>query len=125
MKHDTLADMFSIIKNMEEIGRVEAVVPKNSLTEKVLAIMKNHGYVGDMSPAKKHHMKVSLIGRINNCNVIKPRFSVKNDGFIKWEKRFLPADNIGILILSTTNGVMDHHQARDAGAGGQLLGYVY
>ena len=52
-------------------------------------------------------------------------FSVKKGEFIKWEKRFLPANGIGILILSTTKGVMDHQKAKKERLGGTLLGFVY
>ena len=125
MKHDSLADVFSIIKNMEEIGRKEVVVPASRLGERVLAIMQEHQYIGEVSPAKGHKLRVQLKGRVNNCNVIKPRFSVKGGEYIKWEKRFLPAQGLGILIISTTGGVMDHHRAQKEGKGGHLLGFVY
>jgi len=125
MKHDSLADMFSILKNMEEIGRKETLVPSTLLAENVLKIMHEHKYIGKYSPAKKNKFNVELIGKVNNCNVIKPRFSVQKNDFIKWEKRFLPAVGTGILILSTTVGVLDHHKAKEEGVGGQLLGFVY
>lgn len=124
MKHDILADMFSIVKNMEGIGRREAIVPCSLLIGNVLKMMQQHGYIGSYTPIG-NKFKVELNGQINSCNVIKPRFSVKNDGYIKWEKRFLPANNTGIIILSTTTGIMDHHTAKKQGVGGQLLGYVY
>jgi small subunit ribosomal protein S8 len=57
--------------------------------------------------------------------VIKPNFSVRNDEFIKWEKRFLPGEKIGILILTTSKGVMGQKTAIKEGTGGRLLGYVY
>ena len=45
--------------------------------------------------------------------------------FEKWGKRFLPSRDVGILILTTPKGVLAHKEAREAGAGGQLLGYVF
>jgi len=125
MKHDSLADVFSILKNMEDIGRKQAQVPSSKVGEGVLKIMQKHKYIGKYSKEKSNKIKVDLEGRINNCNVIKPRFSVKKDDFIKWEKRFLPASNTGILILTTTKGVMDHQTAKKEQVGGQLLGFVY
>jgi small subunit ribosomal protein S8 len=50
---------------------------------------------------------------------------VKRDGFEKYEKRFLPAFNYGILIVTTPNGVMTHEDAKKEGIGGRLLAYVY
>jgi small subunit ribosomal protein S8 len=43
----------------------------------------------------------------------------------KWEKRFLPSRNLGLIILSTNKGVMDHVQAKEEHVGGVLLAYVY
>ena len=42
-----------------------------------------------------------------------------------WETRYLPAKNFGLLILTTSQGVVTHEQARQAGIGGELLGFVY
>jgi small subunit ribosomal protein S8 len=45
--------------------------------------------------------------------------------FETWEKRYLPAREIGLLILSTPKGVMDHKRAKEMHVGGKLLAYVY
>jgi small subunit ribosomal protein S8 len=128
MKHDLLADVFSVIKNMEGIGKTECVVPASNVIKNVLDIMHGHGYIGnfkliDDDRGGKFH--ISLIGKINNCNVIRPRFSLSKNEFIKWEKRFLPANNVGILILTTSAGILDQHSAKEKKTGGKLLGYVY
>lgn len=125
MRHDLLADMFSVIKNMEVVGKKEVIVQSSRLAENVLKIMQKNEYIGKISPAGRNRLKVELNGKINDCNVIKPRFSVEKDEFIKWEKRFLPSYNTGILIISTTKGVTDHRVARENNSGGQLLGFVY
>ena len=66
-----------------------------------------------------------LEGNINKCGVIKPRHAVKKDEFEKFEKRYLPAKNFGILILTTPEGIMTHHDAKERGIGGRLLAYMY
>jgi small subunit ribosomal protein S8 len=68
---------------------------------------------------------VSLIGHINDCGVIKPRYSIKKTDYDKWESRYLPAQDFGALILSTTQGVVAQETAKAAGVGGRLLAYVY
>jgi len=40
-------------------------------------------------------------------------------------KRFLPARDMGILVVSTSEGVMSHHEAAEKNLGGRLLAYVY
>lgn len=69
--------------------------------------------------------KIQLLGRINRCGVISPRYSVGKAGYTKWERQFLPAVGVGILIVSTSQGVMSHSEAQEKNLGGRLIGYVY
>ena len=128
MKHDLLADVFSIIKNMEAIGKKECTVPASRMIKNVLEIMNGHKYIGEfkfVEDGRGGRFSINLLGKINNCNVVRPRFSLNKNEFIKWEKRFLPANNVGILILTTSKGIIDQHKAKKQNTGGKLLGYVY
>jgi small subunit ribosomal protein S8 len=69
--------------------------------------------------------KVVLSGQINDCGVIRPRYSVKRDDLERYEARYLPAQDFGVLILTTTKGVLSHADAKKDGVGGKLLAYVY
>ncbi len=126
---DPLADAMSSIYNSELVGKPEVVVaPASSLIERVLQVMQSRGYVGEferIDDGKAGRFRIQRMGRTNKCGVIKPRYPVKRDGFEKYEKRFLPAFNYGILIVTTPNGVMTHEDAKKEGIGGRLLAYVY
>jgi small subunit ribosomal protein S8 len=126
---DPLADAMSSIYNSELVGKPEVVIaPASSLIERVLQVMQSRGYVGEferIDDGKAGRFRIQLMGRTNRCGVIKPRYPVKRDGFEKYEKRFLPAFNYGILIVTTPNGVMTHEDAKKEGIGGRLLAYVY
>lgn len=126
---DPLADAMSSIYNSELVGKPEVVVaPASSLIERVLQVMQSRGYVGEferIDDGKAGRFRIQLMGRTNRCGVIKPRYPVKRDSFEKYEKRFLPAFNYGILIVTTPNGVMTHEDAKKEGIGGRLLAYVY
>jgi small subunit ribosomal protein S8 len=128
MRHDLLADTFCIIKNTEEIGRHVCVTPASKIIEGVLKVMQRHNYIGNfelIEDGKGGKFKVHLFGRINSCGVTRPRFSLGKHEFTKWEKKFLPAENVGILILTTSKGVMDQKEAASKNTGGKLLGYVF
>ncbi|RLJ09560.1 MAG: 30S ribosomal protein S8, partial [Candidatus Aenigmatarchaeota archaeon] len=91
-------------------------------------ILHEHNYIGDfkyIEDGKGGKFRVKLIGRINKCGSIRPRFSVSVDDLIRWEKKYLPASGIGILIVTTSKGIMDQNQVRKERTGGKLLGYVY
>ncbi|MGB3945007.1 MAG: 30S ribosomal protein S8 [Methanothrix sp.] len=126
---DPLADAMSIIKNAEDVGKGECIIqPASKLIGNTLKVMGDLGYIGEfefVDDGKSGMFKVDLHGKINKCGVIKPRFSTQVSDLEKWEKRFLPSRNFGALIMSTSQGVISHVDARERGIGGQLLAYVY
>ena len=128
MKHDILSDMFTIIRNAEAVGKSNCVVPASNLAKNILKVMQDKKYIGNfefIDDGKGGKFKVDLIGRINTCSSIKPRFSVQVKELIKWEKRFLPGENLGMLLMTTPKGVIDHYSAKKTKEGGKLLGFVY
>lgn len=129
MQHDPLADALSAIKNAEHKGKQKCIIkPASKLIGNVLDVMKEEGYIGSYEFRDDHRAgiyEVELIGAINDCGAIKPRFPVKRDEMEKWEKRYLPARDFGVLILTTNRGVMSNKKAKEMGIGGKLLAYVY
>jgi len=129
MLNDPLANVMSAVMMYEKSGKRELVIhPVSKLMRKVLVMLQDHKYVGaleELSEGRGGFAKLNLLGHINKCGVIKPRFAVKNVEFQKFEKRYLPANGVGILILSTPDGLMTHVQAREKGVGGRLIAYCY
>jgi small subunit ribosomal protein S8 len=129
MQNDPLNDAMSTIKNASMVGKNECVIkPSSTLIGRVLKVMQENGYINQfefVEDGKAGVFKVKIEGRINNCGVIKPRYSVKKVDLEQWESRYLPAQDFGVLILSTTEGVISHVQARELGVGGKLLAFVY
>jgi small subunit ribosomal protein S8 len=128
MRHDTLADVLSIIKNAERAGKKECIVPASKIIKEVLRVFQEQGYIGAVEfidDGKSGKFRVELKGKIIDCNVIKPRFSVKVEEFQKFEKRFLPSYDFGLLILTTPKGIIDHKKAKELHTGGKLLCFVY
>jgi small subunit ribosomal protein S8 len=128
MRHDTLADVMSTIKNADRIGKTDCLTPASKLVKEVLKVMQKHGFIGVfeyIDDGKSGKFKVQLKSRVNDCNVIKPRYSVPVDGFEKWEKRYLPAKGFGMLLISTTKGIMTHEEAKEKHIGGKLLAYTF
>lgn len=129
MSKDSLANALSTVKNHEVIRKSEvSIKPASELIRAVLEVMEEENYVGDfeyVEDGKGGKFEVELVGNINNCGVIKPRFSVKQGEFEKWEKRYLPAAEFGILAVTTPDGVISHKEAKENGKGGRLLAFVY
>lgn len=126
---DTLANALITIKNAEKMGKKECVIkPASKIIGEILKIMQKEKYIGDfefIDDGKAGMFEIKLLGRINNCRAVKPRYPVSKDEMAKWEKRYLPARGMGILILSTPKGVMSNKGAKSTDTGGRLLAYVY
>ncbi len=129
MLNDPLAAALSKVINAERVGKKEVVIkPASSLIKRVFTILSENNYLGtleEVEDGKGNALKISLLGNINKCGVIKPRFSAKNNAYEKWEKRYLPAKDFGILVVSTPKGVVTHLKAKEQSTGGKLLAYCY
>ncbi len=127
--NDPLSNVLSHLYNCEKVSRPECIVkPVSKLIVKVLEIIKNGGYIGDFNITKDGRgglIKINLLGNVNKCGVIKPRFPFKLDELEKFEKRFLPSKDFGLLIVSTSKGLMTHVESREKNLGGRLIAYVY
>jgi small subunit ribosomal protein S8 len=129
MLHDPLNDALTSIRNAVRVGHDAIdITPASHLIGRVLKVMQEHRYISEFQlkdDGRGGVFKVRLNGAINDCGVIKPRFSVKVKAMEKYEKRYLPGQDFGVLIISTTKGVMAHPSAKEEKLGGRLLAYVY
>jgi len=129
MQQDTLNDAMAVIKNAELVGKGECVVrPSSKLIGRVLKVMQESGYIRQfelVEDGRNKKFRIALSGQINNCGVIRPRYAVKVADLERFEARFLPAQDFGVLILTTTKGVLTHMEAKKDGVGGKLLAFVY
>jgi small subunit ribosomal protein S8 len=129
LQHDPLVDAMTGLKNAEQKGKMNCdVKPSSKLVGRVLNVMQAYGYIKQfeyVENGKGGFFNVTLNGSINRCGAIRPRYAVKKGGFEKFESRYLPAKDFGIMIMTTTKGVMTHLEAKKDGVGGKLLAYVY
>ena len=121
--NDPLANALSKVLNAEKISKKEILVkPISKVIKKILEIMNEQGYVGaatEVADGRGNHFILNLLNKINKCGVIKPRHSVTRETYEKFEKRYLPAKGFGILIVSTSKGMMTHEEAKEKNIGGK------
>lgn len=126
---DSLVSSFTTIMENELRGNRECLItPASKLVAGVLRVMQKQGYIGEIElidDGRGGKIKVQLLGRINNCGSIRPHFPVRRDETEDWVRSFLPSRDLGVVILSTSAGVLTHHEARDKKIGGTLLAFVY
>lgn len=126
---DTLTNGLITIINNETRNKRECIIsPASKLLGRVLRIMQLNGYIGEfefIDDGRQGKFKVQLLGRINKCGPIKPRYPAKVGEFEDWEKKFLPSRDVGIMVVSTSKGVIAHRDAEEKNIGGRLLAFVY
>mgnify|MGYP001770635443 CR=1 FL=1 len=126
---DVLSNALISIKNAETIGKGQVVIwPVSKLVYYTLRVLQRNGYIGEIEyidDGRGGKYIVKLLGKINDIGPIKPRYYVKWRDIPLWEQKFLPARQIGILVISTPHGVMSHVEAKEKRTGGVLLAYVY
>jgi len=125
---DTISDALSAIMIAENINKKECLVKRSSkLLLNVLGIIKANGYINDFRVVSRLRgsVLVSLSGKINKIGSIRPRFPCKVTEYESYEKMFLPASGFGFIIVSTSEGLMTHADAKNKNLGGTLIAYFY
>ncbi len=129
MGQDLLNDALVSVRHADREGKPHVeIAPTSKLIGEVLRIFRDHKYIEEFTfvpTGRGGKYDVTLSRRINSCGVVKPRISVSYDRLERYESRFLPAQDFGLLVLSTNRGVLAHSDARELKIGGRLLAYVY
>jgi small subunit ribosomal protein S8 len=126
---DLLNDALVSLRHADREGHPRAeIAPTSRLIGEVLRIFRDHHYIEEFSfvpGGRGGRYDVTLARRINSCGVVRPRIAVSYAELERYEARFLPAQDFGLLVLSTNRGVLAHSEARELKIGGRLLAYVY
>jgi small subunit ribosomal protein S15Ae len=129
VKMNVLADCLKTIVNAERKGKKQVMIrPVSKLVIRFLKLMQTNGYIGEFEIIDDHRSKkivIELIGRINKCGVISPRYDVVLTDFEKWTNGILPSRQFGHLVISTNQGVYTHEEARHRHIGGKIIGFFY
>ena len=127
---DTLADMFTRIRNAQMAKKAGVDMPSSTLKVSVAEVLKQEGYIAGYSVANdgakavlsielKYFEGKPVIERIKRVSTPGLRI-YKGAGEIPKVK-----DGLGIMIVSTNQGVMTDRAARKANVGGELLCEVF
>jgi len=126
---DTLADMFTRIRNAQMASKVDVKMPSSKMKISVAQVLKDEGYVEDfiVSADTKPELTITLkyfggkpvieaIDRVSRPSLRQYKGAAK-----------LPkvSGGLGVAIVSTSQGVMTDRAARAAGVGGEVICTVF
>ncbi|MDO5089922.1 MAG: 30S ribosomal protein S8 [Cardiobacteriaceae bacterium] len=128
MLSDPVADMLTRIRNAQAIGRSLVVMPASKQKKAIAEVLQAEGYIqsfeikGDVKPELTIHLKyyqgkpvIEFIKRVSRPGL---RIFKGKDELPKVR------GGLGIAIVSTSQGVMSDHKARERGVGGEVICYV-
>ena len=126
MSQDIVADALNMIKNAKRARRNTVKIKKiSNLLIEILKIMKQKNVIKKYKINSKEKSIEVSIGDLVDCRAIKPRFSVDKIQIERYRRRYLPARNMGTMIITTNKGLMTHEEALENGIGGSLIAYFY
>ena len=86
-----LANLFISLQNSEMRHKKECIIiPASNLASEVMRVLQKRRYIGEfefIDDGVTGKLRVQLLGRINKCGAVSPRFPIKAKEFQKWESR--------------------------------------
>ena len=124
MSQDIISDCLNQIMNAKRARKKKVVVKRHSkLLIEVLGMMKKNGYLDHKINGRE--AEIEMTEKLNECRTIKPRYNVKTPEIDTYVRRFLPARDFGIIIVSTNKGLMTHEEALKKNLGGSLIAHIF
>ena len=126
---DPIADMFTRIRNGQAAGKLRVSMPMSKIKSAVARVLKEQGYVRDFETEDVEGKKqlVVTLKYYEGRPVIDRLSRVSQPGLRVYKRKDeLPSvmGGLGVAIISTPRGLMTDKQARAAGHGGEVLGFV-
>ena len=126
---DTLADMFTRIRNAQMAEKASVTMPSSKMKLSVLEVLKAEGFIDSFAVSGESKPEVTVQLRyFEGKPVIEEIKRQSRPGLRNYKgTEELPKvrGGLGIAIVSTSKGVMTDHAARKAGIGGEVICTVF
>jgi len=126
---DPIADMFTRIRNAIAVNKHEVSMPHSKIKEAVAKILADNGFLQSVSVSEigAKTLNISINAEDANATITEIERLSKPG-----RRLYVGADKIptvkrgrGIVIISTSSGVMTGKEAKAKRLGGELIGQVY
>jgi small subunit ribosomal protein S8 len=128
---DPIADMLTRVRNASRARHPEVIVPASRTKREIARILREEGFIADFSEEKAGpaiHLRLTLKYVDGKAPVVSGLKRISKPGLRVYAgKTEIPRvlGGLGIVIVSTSQGIMTGAQARKAQLGGEVLAYVW
>lgn len=132
MVTDNISDMLTRIRNANMVRHQIVQIPATKMSLAMAIILKEEGFIESFENYDEDHRKYLLIslkyiGKERQPVITKLERISKSGLRVYADSKKLPTvlDNLGIAIISTSQGVMTNLKAKELGIGGEVLCYIW
>lgn len=124
---DPISDMLTRIRNAQAVQKDEVSMPHSSVKESIAKILKDNGYISEIEVKKDGFRKVMTVVLNDQVHITDISRVSKPGRRVYAKVKDIPTvkQGRGIVILSTSKGVMAGSEAKDQKLGGEVLCKVY
>lgn len=119
---DPISDMLTRIRNAKMLSKSEVVIPTSKIKMEILRVLKEEGYIIDFNQ-KDSAILVTLSSGLPGklIRVSKPGRRIYSG------KENIPTvlQGHGLVVISTSKGVMSGSRAKKEGLGGEIICQVW
>jgi small subunit ribosomal protein S8 len=128
---DPIADMLTRIRNVQLVKKSEVLIPFSKLKFEIAKILKHEDYIENfekVEEGKFPQIKITLKYDSANQSMIRSIKRISKPGqriYVSKNKIPRVLNNLGLVIISTPQGLMSGKEARRKGLGGEVICEVW
>nr|YP_009534445.1 ribosomal protein S8 [Vitis jacquemontii]AYI66142.1 ribosomal protein S8 [Vitis jacquemontii] len=134
MGRDTIADIITSIRNVDMDRKVTVRIASTNITENIVQILLREGFIENVrkhQESNKYFLVLTLRHRRNRKGTYRTILNLKRISrpglriYSNYQRIPRILGGMGIVILSTSRGIMTDREARLERIGGEILCYIW
>jgi small subunit ribosomal protein S8 len=128
---DPIADMLTRVRNASRARHTEVIVPASRTKREIARILKEEGFIADVREERagpSQMLRIELKYVDGKVPVVSGLKRISKQGLrVYAQKTDIPRvlGGLGIVIVSTSKGIMTGSQAKQAQLGGEILAFIW
>ena len=128
---DPIADMLTRVRNASRARHTEVIVPASRTKREIARILQEEGFIADVHEEREgvaQLLRIELKYVDGKVPVVSGLKRISKPGLrVYAQKTDIPRvlGGLGVVIVSTSKGIMTGSQAKQAQLGGEILAYIW